>query len=144
SQSLNRRRRARSRHACRGTGEAGGASRSDATIRTSPSRNSRWGESPRGSPRVAGGGGNRRPAGLCGTHRRASNSGVTYGRGSSVSTMNQATAIYLHLAPSAWYLLPMALVIARYHEITLKRGNRARFAAQLMANIRRATADLPL
>jgi thiamine biosynthesis protein ThiI len=38
----------------------------------------------------------------------------------------------------------MALVIARYHEITLKRGNRARFAAQLIANIRRATADLRL
>ncbi|HSD11036.1 MAG TPA: tRNA uracil 4-sulfurtransferase ThiI [Candidatus Binatia bacterium] len=44
----------------------------------------------------------------------------------------------------AWYLLRMALVIARYHEITLKRGNRARFVAQLIANIRRATSDFPL
>jgi thiamine biosynthesis protein ThiI len=38
----------------------------------------------------------------------------------------------------------MPLVIARYHEITLKRGNRARFLGQLIANIRRATADLEL
>jgi thiamine biosynthesis protein ThiI len=38
----------------------------------------------------------------------------------------------------------MALVIVRYHEITLKRGNRARFAAQLIANIRRASTDLPV
>jgi tRNA uracil 4-sulfurtransferase len=36
----------------------------------------------------------------------------------------------------------MALVIVRYHEIALKRGNRARFAAQLIANIRHATANL--
>src|SRR5262245_36733174 len=36
----------------------------------------------------------------------------------------------------------MALAIVRYHEITLKRGNRARFAAQLIANIRHATANL--
>jgi thiamine biosynthesis protein ThiI len=38
----------------------------------------------------------------------------------------------------------MPLVIARYHEITLKRGNRARFLGQLIANIRRTTADLEL
>ena len=38
----------------------------------------------------------------------------------------------------------MSLVVARYHEITLKRGNRARFAAQLVANMRRATADLAI
>ena len=38
----------------------------------------------------------------------------------------------------------MALLIARYHEITLKRGNRARFAAQLIDNIRHATIDLPV
>ena len=38
----------------------------------------------------------------------------------------------------------MALVVARYHEITLKRGNRARFAAQLVDNMRRVTADLAL
>ncbi len=40
--------------------------------------------------------------------------------------------------------LTMALLIARYHEITLKRGNRARFAAQLIDNIRHATIDLPV
>jgi tRNA uracil 4-sulfurtransferase len=38
----------------------------------------------------------------------------------------------------------MALVVARYHEITLKRGNRARFAARLVENMRRAAADLPI
>jgi len=38
----------------------------------------------------------------------------------------------------------MSLVVARYHEITLKRGNRARFAAQLIDNMRRLTADLAL
>jgi thiamine biosynthesis protein ThiI len=38
----------------------------------------------------------------------------------------------------------MPLIVCRYHEITLKRGNRARFAAQLMDNLRRATADLPI
>src|SRR5256885_15836797 len=38
----------------------------------------------------------------------------------------------------------MSLVVARYHEITLKRGNRSRFAARLVENMRRATADLPI
>jgi len=38
----------------------------------------------------------------------------------------------------------MALVVARYHEITLKRGNRARFAARLVENMRKAVADLPI
>jgi len=38
----------------------------------------------------------------------------------------------------------MSLVVARYHEITLKRGNRSRFAGMLVANIRRLTADLPV
>jgi thiamine biosynthesis protein ThiI len=38
----------------------------------------------------------------------------------------------------------MPLIVCRYHEITLKRGNRARFAAQLIDNLRRATADLPV
>jgi thiamine biosynthesis protein ThiI len=36
------------------------------------------------------------------------------------------------------------LIVCRYHEITLKRGNRARFAGQLVDNLRRATADLPV
>lgn len=38
----------------------------------------------------------------------------------------------------------MSLVVARYHEITLKRGNRARFAARLARNLRRACAGLAL
>jgi tRNA uracil 4-sulfurtransferase len=38
----------------------------------------------------------------------------------------------------------MPLIVCRYHEITLKRGNRARFAAQLIDNIRRTTAGLPI
>jgi thiamine biosynthesis protein ThiI len=38
----------------------------------------------------------------------------------------------------------MSLVVVRYHEITLKRGNRARFVAQLIENVRRVSADLPL
>ncbi|MET0152773.1 MAG: tRNA uracil 4-sulfurtransferase ThiI [Candidatus Binatia bacterium] len=38
----------------------------------------------------------------------------------------------------------MPLIVCRYHEITLKRGNRARFAGQLVDNLRRATADLPV
>jgi thiamine biosynthesis protein ThiI len=38
----------------------------------------------------------------------------------------------------------MPLIVCRYHEITLKRGNRARFAGQLSDNLRRATADLPV
>ena len=38
----------------------------------------------------------------------------------------------------------MPLIVCRYHEITLKRGNRARFAAQLIDNLRRATVDLPI
>ena len=38
----------------------------------------------------------------------------------------------------------MPLIVCRYHEITLKRGNRARFAGQLIDNLRRATADLPI
>ncbi|MBI2962719.1 MAG: tRNA 4-thiouridine(8) synthase ThiI [Deltaproteobacteria bacterium] len=38
----------------------------------------------------------------------------------------------------------MSLVVMRYHEITLKGGNRARFAAALADNVRRATADLPV
>jgi len=33
------------------------------------------------------------------------------------------------------------LVVARYHEIALKRGARSRFAAQLIDNIRRVTPD---
>src|SRR5258706_3952162 len=41
-------------------------------------------------------------------------------------------------------LRAMSLVVARYHEITLKRGNRARFAGALIDNIRRLAADLPL
>ena len=44
----------------------------------------------------------------------------------------------------AWYLESMALVVARYHEITLKRGNRSRFTARLVENMRRATAGLPI
>jgi thiamine biosynthesis protein ThiI len=44
----------------------------------------------------------------------------------------------------AWYLESMSLVVARYHEITLKRGNRWRFAARLVENVRRATAGLPV
>jgi tRNA uracil 4-sulfurtransferase len=46
-----------------------------------------------------------------------------------------------HAVPP-WYLDSMALVVARYHEITLKRGNRSRFVARLVDNVRRATADL--
>src|SRR6516225_6390991 len=38
----------------------------------------------------------------------------------------------------------MPLIVCRYHEITLKRGNRARFAGQLIDNLRRVTADLPI
>jgi thiamine biosynthesis protein ThiI len=38
----------------------------------------------------------------------------------------------------------MPLVVVRYHEITLKRGNRARFVAALVRNLRRLTADLPI
>jgi thiamine biosynthesis protein ThiI len=38
----------------------------------------------------------------------------------------------------------MSLVVVRYHEITLKRGNRSRFAAALVQNIRRAASDLPV
>lgn len=38
----------------------------------------------------------------------------------------------------------MPLVVARYHEITLKRGNRPRFAARLIDNIRRVAIDLPV
>ncbi|MGH7900035.1 MAG: tRNA uracil 4-sulfurtransferase ThiI [Candidatus Binatia bacterium] len=38
----------------------------------------------------------------------------------------------------------MSLVVVRYHEITLKRGNRARFVAQLIENLRRVSADLPV
>ncbi len=38
----------------------------------------------------------------------------------------------------------MSLVVMRYHEITLKGGNRARFAAALANNVRRATIDLPV
>jgi len=38
----------------------------------------------------------------------------------------------------------MSLIVCRYHEITLKRGNRARFAGQLIDNLRRATTDLPI
>jgi thiamine biosynthesis protein ThiI len=38
----------------------------------------------------------------------------------------------------------MSLAVVRYHEITLKRGNRARFASALAENIRRLARDLPL
>jgi tRNA uracil 4-sulfurtransferase len=38
----------------------------------------------------------------------------------------------------------MSLIVIRYHEITLKRGNRARFVAALIDNVRRLTADLPI
>jgi thiamine biosynthesis protein ThiI len=38
----------------------------------------------------------------------------------------------------------MSLVVIRYHEITLKRGNRAHFVAALVRNAHRLTADLPL
>jgi thiamine biosynthesis protein ThiI len=38
----------------------------------------------------------------------------------------------------------MSVVVARYHEITLKRGNRPRFLARLIANLRRACVDLDL
>jgi tRNA uracil 4-sulfurtransferase len=38
----------------------------------------------------------------------------------------------------------MSLVVIRYHEITLKRGNRARFVAALIDNVRRLTADLAI
>lgn len=38
----------------------------------------------------------------------------------------------------------MSLVVMRYHEIALKGGNRARFAAALADNVRRLTADLPM
>jgi tRNA uracil 4-sulfurtransferase len=38
----------------------------------------------------------------------------------------------------------MSLVVLRYHEIALKRGNRSRFAGLLVANVRRLAADLPL
>jgi len=44
----------------------------------------------------------------------------------------------------AWYLSSVSLVVARYHEITLKRGNRGRFAAKLIDNIRRLAVDLPI
>jgi len=33
-------------------------------------------------------------------------------------------------------------VVIRYHEVALKRGNRSRFIAKLVANIKAATADL--
>ncbi|MEA2624057.1 MAG: tRNA uracil 4-sulfurtransferase [Candidatus Binatota bacterium] len=36
----------------------------------------------------------------------------------------------------------MPTIVARYHEIALKRGNRARFAAALATNVRRACAGL--
>ncbi len=38
----------------------------------------------------------------------------------------------------------MSLAVVRYHEITLKRGNRQRFTAKLIENLRRASADLPV
>jgi thiamine biosynthesis protein ThiI len=38
----------------------------------------------------------------------------------------------------------MPLVVVRYSEILLKRGNRQRFAAQLLRNLRRAGRGLPL
>lgn len=38
----------------------------------------------------------------------------------------------------------MRSVIVRYHEIALKRGNRPRFVAKLVENLRAATRDLPV
>ncbi|MGH7819161.1 MAG: tRNA uracil 4-sulfurtransferase ThiI [Candidatus Binatia bacterium] len=38
----------------------------------------------------------------------------------------------------------MSAVVLRYHEIMLKRGNRHRFTARLIRNVRRACEDLPL
>ena len=38
----------------------------------------------------------------------------------------------------------MHSVIVRYHEIALKRGNRPRFVAKLVENLRLATRDLPV
>ncbi len=38
----------------------------------------------------------------------------------------------------------MASVIVRYHEVALKRGNRSRFIAKLVQNIKTATQDLPV
>lgn len=65
-------------------------------------------------------------------------------------TVNQRRATRSVAAPlrprprAVIFLLGMSIVVIRYHEILLKRGNRQRFTAKLMENVRRACRDLPL
>ncbi len=132
SRCRDRRRRARSPLDARDTAAVAASAPWAATTRTSPGRGSRPPTRRRSSSRGLNDSGTRGYA----------SPGVASRRACEFIETRSATVNTARTRGISERSMP--LIVCRYHEITLKRGNRARFAGQLVDNLRRVTADLPI